>query len=176
MNNEASDWQQVADWVCSPRHWHSTPTARAGAMCTYMPRAGKPTAVHMVWSQPHLKLPGGPCQEVWSESPCGIMSRTSVRETRMHDSTAKVRNRNPTHSANIHILDSDGHKIWIDVRVTAVPLGRPVGPALRDAERVKRDEYSLPPSPTMDVHDAIRPLVLEQFGRSGTMPLEWVPI
>ena len=68
------------------------------------------------------------------------------------------------HATNIHILDSDGHEVCIDVRVTAVPLDRPVGQALKEAERTKRAEYGLLPCPTMDCHDVIRPFVLKQVG------------
>ena len=39
------------------------------------------------------------------------------------------------HTTDIYILDSHGHEVWGDVRVTAVPLHRPVGPALREAGR-----------------------------------------
>ena len=28
------------------------------------------------------------------------------------------------HTAKIHILDSDGHEVWVDMRVAAVPLGK----------------------------------------------------
>ena len=61
--------------------------------------------------------------------------------------------RRPTHTTDIHTLDSDGHEVWIDVKVTAVLLGRLVGLALREAERTKRAGYGLPPCPTMIVYD-----------------------
>ena len=74
------------------------------------------------------------------------------------------------HTADFHILDSESHEVWIDVRVTAVPLNGPVRPALREAERAE----FLPSCPTMDVDDGVRRslFVLKQLGK----PLLQMPV
>ena len=51
------------------------------------------------------------------------------------------------HTAGVHILNSEGHEVWIDVRATAVPLGRLVEPAFREAERANRARVRPPSLP-----------------------------
>ena len=95
------------------------------------------------------------------EQRTGLQIRENLGNTR--DAEAKP----PIRTADIRILDSDGCEVWVDMRVTAVSLGKLVGPALREAERAKRAEYGRPPCPDVNLHDGLRLFVLEQHGRPG---------
>ena len=83
------------------------------------------------------------------EQRTGLQIREDLRSIQQAEA------KKPMHTDDIHILNNDGHEVWM--RVTAVPLGKLVGPALREAERAT--------CPNRNFHDGVRPSVLEQHGR-----------
>ena len=94
------------------------------------------------------------------EQRTGLQIRDDLRLA----SVRKAEMKWPIHTVDIHILNSDGHEVRVGVRVTAIPLGKLVGPVFREAEACRVRASSLP---DMNVHDEARPFVLEQRGRSG---------